>query len=56
MWATRKGHPRTGRPCAKGADDFGPLVRSPLASAKEFGMGVLPHIETKDAEFVFSLK
>lgn len=40
----------------KGADDFGPLVRSALAAAKDFGTGVLLHIETKDAELVFSLK
>ena len=40
----------------KGADDFGPLVRSALASAKDFGTGVLLHIETKDAELIFSLK
>jgi hypothetical protein len=40
----------------KGEDDFGPLVRSALASAQEFGTGVLLHIESKDAELVFSLK
>ena len=40
----------------KGTDDFGPLVRSALASAKDFGTGILLHIETKDAELVFSLK
>lgn len=38
------------------ADDFAPLVRSALASAKELGAGVLLHIESKDSELIFSLK
>jgi hypothetical protein len=41
---------------SKNADDFGPLVRSALASAREFGVGVLLHIESKDSELIFSLK
>jgi hypothetical protein len=40
----------------KDTDDFGPLVRSALASAKDLGSGVLLHIESKDSELVFSLK
>jgi hypothetical protein len=40
----------------KEGDDFGPLVRSALASAQELGTGVLLHIESKDAELIFSLK
>jgi hypothetical protein len=40
----------------KGTDDFGPLVRSALASAQELGVGVLLRIESKDAELIFSLK
>lgn len=40
----------------KANDDFGPLVRSALASAQELGTGVLLHIESKDAELIFSLK
>lgn len=51
-WAKEFGSGEKG----KGDDDFGPLVRSALASAQEFGTGVLLHIESKDAELVFSLK
>ena len=51
-WAKDFGSDETG----KEADDFGPLVRSALASAKELGVGVLLRIESKDAELIFSLK
>jgi hypothetical protein len=40
----------------KDADDFGPLVRSALVSAKDLGAGVLLRIQSKDGELIFSLK